>query len=154
MKTKTVTIKDQKYLVGKLPADVGAFITLRLLGAGIQAGELATPDKPSSKPERQPTGEEMVRAVAFGAFLRNLKFEEFQFVQRGCMRVVSWLGDPKSLGLPMPVMNDFGQWTYPELEEDLTLVMLLTMEVLVWNLEDFFAAGGLALLMGTATTNP
>ena len=66
------------------------------------------------------------------------------------MQVVSWLNAPGTGATPMLVMSDTGQWAYEEVGNDLALVMRLTVEVLVWNLADFFSGGGLGSLMETA----
>jgi hypothetical protein len=49
----------------------------------------------------------------------------------------------------MPLVSDDGRWTYLEVAEDIGLVMRLTVEVLVFNLADFFSGGGLGILMGS-----
>jgi hypothetical protein len=151
----TVVVNNNTYQIGKLLPEAGGFILLRLLGAGIQSGAAAQKQQdppPAPDPDAKPlTGDEAVRAIAFGAFMRNLPFEEFKFVQQGCMKSAAWLSDPKTPGVPMPLMNDYGQWTYPWMAKDLDLVMKLTMEVLVWNLSDFFSGGGLASLMKAST---
>ena len=160
MKTKLVTLNGQNFQIGKVPPEAGGFILLRMIGANIQAGSLAR-DKNSAAPTAKPepdkvliTGEEMVRATVFAAFLSGLPFEEFKFVQQSCMKAVAWLSNPKAVNVPMPVMNDYGAWAFEEVGDDIGLVMQLTMEVLVWNLEGFFAAGGLANLMGAASSKP
>jgi hypothetical protein len=157
MKTKLITLNGQNFQIGKVPPAAGGFILLRMIGANIQAGALArdkqVEQSSSAAPvvdKAPPTGEEMVRATVFAAFLSGLTFEEFKFVQQSCMKSVAWLGNPKALGVAMPVMNDYGAWAFDDIGDDIGLVMQLTMEVLVWNLEGFFAAGGLAILMGAA----
>jgi hypothetical protein len=155
MKMKLITLNGQNFQIGKVPPEAGGFILLRMIGANIQAGSLAR-DKQNKQVEQPPvdkapaTGEEMVRATVFAAFLSGLTFEEFKFVQQSCMKAVAWLSNPKAVGVAMPVMNDYGAWAFEEIGDDIGLVMQLTMEVLVWNLEGFFAAGGLAILMGAA----
>jgi tail assembly chaperone len=159
MKTKLVTLNNQSFQIGKVPSEAGSFILLRMIGANIQAGALARDKQPPApaqptegEPDKEPaTSEEMVRATVFAAFLSGLPFDEFKFVQQSCMKVVAWLSNPKAVGAPMPVMNDYGVWAFDDIGDDIGLVMQLTMEVLVWNLEGFFAAGGLAILMGAAT---
>ena len=152
---KTVPLHGNEYQLGRLPSDVGAFILMRMIGAGINAGSLATPDvEPAVKPDHEPTGEELVRAVCFAAFLRGLSFEDLCFVQRKCMGVVAWLNAPGLDGKPIPVLSDDGRWVFPEIGSDLQLVMQLTVETLVFNLSDFFSGGGLGSLMGTPSKNP
>ena len=41
----------------------------------------------------------------------------------------------------MPVMTR-GEWTYPELEHDTAVCLKLTIEEVLWTLEDFFGGGG------------
>ena len=40
----------------------------------------------------------------------------------------------------MPVMTR-GEWTYPELEHDTAVCLKLTIEEVLWTLEDFFGGG-------------
>ena len=154
MKSNIVTLNEHRYQIGRVKPEVGSFILLKLLSANIRAGALAKDEQaqPSKlQPSKDaPTDEEMVRATIFGAFLSGLKFDEFKFVQQSCMQSVTWLSNPRAQGAPMPIMNDYGEWAFSEISDNIGLVMQLTTEVLVWNLEGFFAAGGLAILMGPA----
>ena len=156
-RTKNVTLQGKEYQLGRLPSDVGAFILMRMIGAGINAGSLATPDaamQEAQKSDREPTGEELVRAVCFAAFLRGLSFEDLRFVQRSCLGVAACLSAPGLEGKAMPLLSDDGRWAFPEVGDNLHLVMELTVETLVFNLSDFFSDGGLGSLMGTPSKNP
>jgi hypothetical protein len=148
-KLKTVTLDGTEYLVGPLPTDAGSFILMRLMGAGLSGGSLGKPveDTPAEAEAVAPTGEELVRAVCFAAFMRGLSFDDLKFVQRECMKVTSRWEAPTGQRLPMPVMSSTGQWAIPEVGGDIGLVTRLTMEVLVHNLSDFFSMGGLGSLM-------
>ena len=152
-KTKIVQFGDTRFQLRKLPPGVGTFIAMQLLGAGIKAGNLGGGDPQSSSteaaaPQSMATGEELVRAVAFSAFLRGLEYEAHQFVQTHCLAVCSRMEQSGETEVPMPIVNDSGQWAIPEVRDDMSLVMKLELEVLVFNLSDFFAEGGLNALVG------
>lgn len=141
---KLLRLSEEEYQLGKLPVDVGSFILLKLIGAGLNAGSLAAPDEvPSKEPERKPTPEQQVRAICFAAFLRGLSSGELSLIQASCLKVVSRRDGVDFL----PIMSDSGAWSYADLSHNVAVVMKLTIEVLVWNLSDFFSGGGLGMLM-------
>jgi hypothetical protein len=150
-KLKTVALDDVEFQVGKLPTGAGSFILMRLMGAyGLSRGSLAGPveDTPAEVAAVAPTGEELVRAVCFAAFMRGLSFEDSQFIQRECMKVASRWETAGGQRVAMPVMADNGKWVIEEVGDSIGLVTRLTMEVLVHNLADFFSGGGTAKMMG------
>jgi hypothetical protein len=148
-KLKTVELDGIEYQMGRLPADAGSFILMRLMGAGLTGGSLGKPleDTPADVAAVAPTGEEMVRAVCFAAFMRGLSFEDLRFVQRQCMMVVARWELTAGQRVPMPVMSSTGQWAVAEVGENVGLVTRLMIEVLVFNLSDFFSGGGAGSLM-------
>ena len=149
-RTTVVEVNGGKYQLGRLAPDAGSFILMRLLGAGISGGSLSNDvQAPASDAVKAPTGDELVRAVVFAALIKGLEFKDLQFVQARCMAAVARLDDPKLPDKPMPLVSDDGRWTYLEVAEDIGLVMRLTVEVLVFNLADFFSGGGLGILMGS-----
>lgn len=151
-KTKVVEVSGTSYQLRKMAPDVGSYILMRMIAAGINAG--GDQNNPPSNAEATenpipvPTGEELVRAVAFAAFLRGLDYETHSFVQKACLATCSRLEDSSGSALPMPIVNDAGVWAIPEIRDDISLVMRLEVEALVFNLTDFFEAGGLNALAG------
>ena len=133
-KTKIVTIDGQRYQIRKLRPNVGSYILTRILAAGISAGTLEMGDKPNKS---------LLMAV-FVAFLKGLDFEGFSFIQNNCLAVVGKLTDMgNGSEAPMPIVADSGIYAYPEIAENLSLVMSLTVQSLLFNLSDFFEGGGL-----------
>lgn len=151
-KTKTVEISGTRYQLRKMAPDRGSWILMRMISASINAGgdqaTAPTNGEGAENPIPVPTGEELVRAVAFAAFLRGLDYETHSFVQKACLTVCSRLENSNGTELPMPIVNDSGAWAIAEIRDDISLVMRLEVEALVWNLSDFFAAGGLKSLSG------
>lgn len=151
-KTKIVELSGARYQLGKMAPDVGSFILMSMIGAGIKAGNLGgessqTPPQGGRAAETvsaEPRGEDMVRAVAFAAFLRGLDYEQHRFIQQKCLAICSRMeGEPE---MPMPIVSGT-TWAIPEIRDDISLVMKLEIEALVFNLSDFFDAGGLNTIM-------
>lgn len=158
-RSKVVELSGLKFQIRRLPPEVGSFIFMRMLGVSMRSAaaeaeaQLAQPAPPqdeSTEPaEDKPvvTGEMKVRALSFSVFAGGMKFEDFKFIQNGCMRVVSVVEERSGVDFPMPIVSDAGVWT-PSGEDvsvDIGLVMRLTTEVLVFCFADFFDGGGLGL---------
>jgi hypothetical protein len=145
-KTKVVEINGTRYQLRRLAADIGSFILMRLISAAVeraaQAPEsIVEPDKDMSAS----TGEEKARTVAAGAMLGSADFEFHRFVQQRCLAACARLETPPQGGaeIPMPLMTAAGAWAVPEIEQDISVVMRLTIEVLVFNFSDFFDQEGM-----------
>ena len=139
-KTKIVEVDGARYQLRKLRPNVGSYILTRMLAAGVSSGSLGSTPKDS-----------MLMAV-FGAFLRGLDFDTFSFIQNNCLAVVGVMkqaGDGNEV--PMPLASDSGVFAYPEVADNLPLVMNLTVQSLMFNLSDFFEEGGLRTVVAAAT---
>lgn len=157
-KTRIVEIGGTNYQFRKMLPEIGSYLLMKLLSAGFNAQGGANLENPHANSEaaaqpdadkREPSGEKLVRAVAFAAFLRGLDFESHRFVQRACLAVCSRMEERNGSGaLPMPLMNDSGAWAIPEIRDDIPLIMKLELEALAFNLSDFFEQGGLNALAG------
>jgi hypothetical protein len=153
-KTKIVTIKGTRYQVGRLPADKGSFILAWLLTAVREASQR------QSQQEQQPPrdippgpeikGEDMVRAYALAAIFNGRNFERHSFVQKECLALCSRMEGQGAQEIPMPITNANG--TMSTILDDISLVLKLQMETLVFNFSDFFDQGGLDNLMGIEDT--
>lgn len=151
MKEKNIIVEvdEKRYRIGRFTPAVGSFILLQIIGAGFKGQDLnvsapppSEPAAPAAAPEAR-SGGDMVRALVFAAFLRGVEFKLHEFIQRECVAVCSVMtGD-----LPMPISNGLGS-LLPEIQEDMALVIKLEIEVLVFNLADFFAGNGLGTMMG------
>lgn len=151
-RTKEIEISDQKFRIGKLLPDVGSFILMQMIGAGfkrqMEAENHPAPaaEPASDVPRETLPSDDAVRGLAFSAFLDGLDFKQFQFIQQQCLRVCARLeGSPHdpAAELPMPILMKDGRWAITEIRDDVTLVVRLTIETLVFNLSDFFEQGGL-----------
>ena len=63
---------------------------------------------------------------------------ELESLMKTCLRSVAVLLQAG----PMKVMDEGGNWGYPELEYDSWNCLKLTMEVIQWTLEGFFPESG------------
>ena len=163
-KTKIIEIDGARYQIRRMLPEVGSYLSMQLLGAAVKGGQIGGPTEGDSTVRTQnprngevtPTeparmgeseAEELVRGVAFAAFLRGLDFESHRFVQWKALQVCSRLEDHGSGELPMPIITDTGQWAIAEIRDDMPLVMKLETESLAFNCSPFFAGGGLQSLM-------
>jgi hypothetical protein len=151
-KTKVIEVSGVRYQLRRFAPDAGSFILMQIIGAGTkgQTGEAPATDSVTPKAER-PSGEDLVRAVVFSAFLHGLDFDMHRFVQAKCLSLCSRLEGPDG-DTPMPLANATGQ-VNPALQDDMGLVMKLEMEVLVFNLSPFFEGEGLKALAGARPTS-
>ncbi len=126
----TVDLSGQTFVIRRMSPEVGSFITTRiLLAAADQVGQAVKDGTLFS---------------AFTAFLRGLDFEAFKFVQHSCLAVVDRMEKLPGITAPtaMPIMNQDGSWTAPDVAADLQLVLGLTTQSLMFNVADFFAQSG------------
>ena len=139
-KTKIVTVQDKQYQIRKLRPNIGSFIITRVMAAGVGANSGGdTPDK-------------SLLTSMFAAFLRGIDFDTFSFIQNNCLAVVARMEQIADGPLvPMPITTDTGVFAALDIAEDLSLVMALTIESLLFNLSDFFEGGGLKPMTGITT---
>lgn len=147
-KTKVVEIEGQRYQIRKLPPDVGSYLLMRMIGAGIKGDQdepiTPAPTNGRSQELRVPDGEEMARAVIFAAFLRGIDFETHKFVQQAALAACARLEGDQDLPMPLATNGRLIE----TVAENMPLVIRLEVEVLSWNFSDFFAGGGLNALAG------
>jgi len=75
---------------------------------------------------------------------KNLMSKEtFIDVQKDCLKIVSELKLVGDVVMPLPVMLEDGRWGIGEIEDDAPTVMGLTIQVLMFNISDFFEEGAL-----------
>lgn len=154
-KTKVVELSGRRYLLRRMSPEIGSYVLMQIVGGLTKAltsgGEPTTNESigKSGGAAEKLRGEEFMRAVALPAF-RGLDFDTHKFIQTKCVAACSRLeGDPE---MPMPIVSDSGQWAIPEIRDDMSLVMRLEVESLVFNLAPFFEAGGLNMLAGNQPT--
>jgi hypothetical protein len=145
-RTKDVTLSGLNFEIGRFLPDVGSYLLGRLIGSAMKAGENAKAQEPApeTEPAKKPTGEEMVRTLATALLLVGEDFELHRFVQHSCMKVCRKIeATETSARVALPVVNDSGVFFAPAIRDDISLVMRLTVEALVFNFSDFFDQGGI-----------
>lgn len=153
-RSKVVELSSRKFEIRRLSPEIGSFIFMRMLGVSMRTAAVERESKPASakeekesEPAPEISGEMKVRALTFSVFSGGMGFEDFKFIQNGCMRVVSVVENRAGIDFPLPIMDDAGKWT-PDgisLSFDVGLVMRLTTEVLIFCFADFFEGSGLGL---------
>ena len=133
--TTIVNLGGQNYRIRRLSPEVGSFIVTRILiagadiiGQGAAAGTLV---------------------ATFTVFLKGLNFADFQFIQSRCLAVVDRMEQLPGIQTeqPIPILNQDGSWATGEVAADLSLVLSLTVQSLLFNLSDFFDLSGLSSIM-------
>ena len=161
-RTKNVTIESTEYQIRRFSPAVGSFILGRVLSAGARAMRDAAErngnqdvQPPQEIKEFDPKdAEPAARAMAVGAVLQGgFSIEDHSLIQTECMKVCSRIewNEKANLEMPMPLVNDKGQWAIKEVGEDVNTVLQLQVEAITFNFTDFFGQGGLMKLMGTQT---
>jgi hypothetical protein len=136
--TKLVTVDGANYQIRRMTPAVGGYIWQRMMAAVYKAQE-GRKEEPTPEPEvddkKKPTPEERMRGMC-GVTFMFLSFEDFQFVQKHCMQVLT-REEPGAgfLGLQL----DDGRWVAKDVENNPLLVTKLMVEVLVFNLTAFLA---------------
>ena len=140
VKTKIVDVQGKQYQVRKLRPNIGSFIITRVMAAGVGTSSVEDDDDAPDK---------KLLVSMFSAFLKGIDFDTFSFIQNNCLAVVSRMEPaPDGQLLPMPITTDTGVFAALDVADDLSLVMSLTIESLLFNLSDFFDGGGLKTVAG------
>lgn len=131
-KEKTVEVFGRKFKISKFDAFTGSYILFQLLEKVLPMGaeERIPGEGSASLAETLPQGRTLMSKA------------EFIKLQRDCLSVVS---EVLPAG-PRPVFNANGTWGLNDMENNTPLVIMLTIHALVFNIGDFFAAGGLSEL--------
>lgn len=152
-KTKNVAIDGKQYQLRRFTPDVGSYIVMQILGAGMKSQTFSeappssgTTVLPPEIPAVAPNGEDVVRTLVFAALLRGMDFDMHKKIQDWCLACCSRM-EGEDGKLPMPLTTQSGA-IMGDVRDDMPLVMKLEMEVLVFNFSDFFAEGGLNTLAG------
>ena len=132
MKVLSVPVdgKSMDFRLTKLDAFSGAALLRTLSKIPTPSNVIST--KAEGRVEKSPS-EQFPLALLFSALsdtdLRSLMITCLQHCE--VLLPAGW----------MPVMTR-GEWTYPELEHDTAVCPKLTIEEVLWTLEDFFGGGG------------
>lgn len=146
-KTKVITVAGANYQLSKLSPEVGSFILWKIIGGVRKAVETASPATQVEPAESAKTENQDFEAKTRGMIsiaLGTMDLELHALIQKHAIAAVSeWvLAGTTEVGRPL-VSSD-GRWANPEVRDNLMVVNRLVMELLVFNLSDFFEQGGLA----------
>jgi len=135
--TVIVPVDNVNYQVRRMTPAVGSYIWQRLMAAVYKAseGQKDTVAEEPTSDALKPSSAERLRAMCGVAFM-FLGFDDFEFLQKNCLRVVS--REEPTLGY-IPIVSDDGRWAAKDLEKNPFMVTRLMVEVLVVNLADFLA---------------
>lgn len=129
---KDVEISGRKWRVGRFDAMTGSYITMLVLMQML----------PMGLDEQVGLG-----SVSKGRSLMDKK--TFFDVQSDCLRVCSELQSIGDNVAPVRVMLDDGRWGVSGVEDDVTIILALTIHTLIFNISDFFQEDALSTLTGT-----
>lgn len=127
---KDVEIDGRKWRVGRFDALTGSYIATLLLMQMLPMGL------------DQQVG---LAGIVKGKSLMNK--ETFFDVQRDCLKVCSEIQQVGSVEAPVMVMLSDGRWGVADVENNLPVVLALTVHTLIFNVSDFFQEGALSSLM-------
>ena len=125
---KDVDVQKRKFRIGKFDALTGSYIAFVVIS---QLMPIMGKD--------QSVDEGKIAMSAPSILPKEVFFE----IQKSCLQVCSeiiMIGDVVS---PMPVMLKDGRWGIQDIENDAGLAMMLTVQVLGYNMQSFFAGNAL-----------
>ena len=125
-KTKYVEIEGKKYRINKLDARTACYIATKL--AFLLAGNFA--------------GETDVNTETLQSALNGLNKSTFFELQNDCLRAVQYMRTIDGQEMPEAVLKADGTFTDSELEYNFYVVGRLTIEVLMFNVSNFFGEKG------------
>lgn len=142
---KTITINEASYQIVKMPAQIGSWLLMLLMGKLTEImAEANVPASGEDAAKAAETKPEEAASAAISFMLMKLSEEDFATVQQkalsSCLKLVN--------GVPMPIIMRDGRLAIKELEYDIETVMQLTSQAIHLNLSPFFAKGK---LMGLVT---
>lgn len=128
---KIVELQGRKFKIKAFDAFTGAYIAFtvfeKMLPAGAEEKVLATLQAEGTNPAMLlPQGRTLMTKGEFYAFMRD------------CLSVVS----EELKGRSAPVLNKNGSWGVDDLENNAMLCIMLVINVLVFNVKDFFTGNG------------
>lgn len=125
-KYKYITLNERKFVIGRFDALTGSYIATKLMASALPGGM-------DSKLE----GMNLPKGRSF------MSREEFQELQIECLKVCY---EDLKAG-KAPVIGANGSWGISDVEDDLILVMSLTIHALIHNISGFFVGNALQELI-------
>jgi len=133
-KFKDIEIEGRKFRINRFDALTGSYIASLLL---MQILPMAIGKKLGFKN----LGQE-------GSLMKK---ETFIDLQKDCLKVCQEITKVENTEMPMSVMLPDGRWGVEGLENEITIVLPLVIQTLVFNLKDFFQDGALEKLKKTTS---
>lgn len=135
---KIIELQGRKFKIRAFDAFTGSYIAFtvmeKMLPMGVEDKVMATLKAEGQNPEMvMPQGRALMTKGEFFSFMRD------------CLGTVSEV----LKGRDAPIIQKNGSWGVDGLEQNTMLVLLLVINVLVFNVSDFFTGGGLQELMGS-----
>lgn len=139
--SKTVTIGERQFKIGRFRAVVGARILNVLMSATLRA---QTEDKPSDSAEAKEftaLSEEEKANISIASMWvlvgATISAELYGEIQKSCLQVCFFM---KQEDASIPIIMSNGRWAVPEIEKDIPTVNELIVQCLQFNLAPFFIA--------------
>jgi len=123
---KDVEIGGRKWRIGRFDAMTGSYITMLVLMQMLPMGL-----------------DEQVGLGSIGKGRSLMDKQTFFDVQADCLKVCSELQTIGDNTAPIRVMLDDGRWGVGGVEDDVTVILALTVHTLIFNISDFFQEGAL-----------
>ena len=118
---KDIDIQGRKWRITRFDALTGSYIAYKLLFQMLPMGI-----------------EENVPGMNLPKGRSLMTKEEFVDLQKDCLAVCSELTVVGNQQVPIPILMRGGSWAIDGIDQDIMLVMVLTMHCLVFNISSFF----------------
>lgn len=131
---KFIELDGQKYRIEKMPARTALYIGSQLAMALVGGAR-------SSQEKEQGVNSEAVQSA-----LSSLSKETFFGILNDCLKTVNKITEVNGAQMPEPVLKADGSFVDPDMEYDISAVLRLTVDVLMFNVSNFFGGKGLSSL--------
>jgi len=151
IKTKEVTAADHRYEIRRMTPVTGGYIWQRLMAACFKAQQQSAASGVAQAEETEEakaeaakvSAEDKLRSLCGVAFMQ-LSLEDFSYVQAACMKAISRFetkdGKDGAIAIGfIPIMQDNGVWTSPDVADSPFLITKLMVEAVVFNLASFLS---------------
>lgn len=137
-KTKIIELNGYKFKIKKLNAFTASYIAVQigfsLAGGLINVGNTNKVDM-------------LQKAIS------GIDKDKFIEIQKDCLSAVEILNNINGSEMPEALILNNGSLSHKELENDFMTIILLTIEVVMFNVEGFFGEKGLQSLTNSLQTN-
>lgn len=137
-KTKITEINGYKFKLKKLNAFTASYIAVQI-GFSLVGG--------LAQNSNQSNMDVLQKAV------NGIDKNKFIAIQKDCLSSVEIINNVNGNEMPEALMLSNGQLSHKELEDDFMTIMLLTLDVIMFNCEGFFGGKGLQNLTKSLQAN-